>query len=268
MSEERLRTTAGPGIEPAPGRTESVANDAVSARDLWFWYERGRAVLQGVNFAATSGAVTMVLGASGSGKTTLLKLIKGLLRPCRGELHVLGRPVPAGTSRMSIDARVAYIPQQLGLVRSLSVLDNALIGALPRIGTVRSLLHCVPRRELERAHATLAALGIAHKAGERAFFLSGGERQRVAIARALLQQPQLIVADEFLSQLDAVTSAEIMALMRDIIAGGVTLVMSTHDLELVPRYADRVVVLRDGRVVLDRPVTHTTAAELARAIKP
>lgn len=268
MGRERLGTTAGTGIGQAPGRTGSAAGDAVSARDLWFWYERGRPVLQGVNFAAATGAVTMVLGASGSGKTTLLKLIKGLLTPRRGELHVLGRLVPAGTARVSLDARVAYIPHQLGLVRSLSVLDNALIGALPRIGTIRSLLHCVPRRELERAHATLAALGIAHKACERAFFLSGGERQRVAIARALLQQPQLIVADEFLSQLDAVTSAEIMVRMRDIIADGVTLVMSTHELELVPRYADRVVVLRDGRVALDCPVTDTTTTELARAIKP
>jgi phosphonate transport system ATP-binding protein len=241
---------------------------AVSTRDLWFWYERGRPVLQGVNFAAPAGAVTMVLGVSGSGKTTLLKLIKGLLTPRRGELHVLGRHVPAGTARTDIDAQVAYIPQQLGLVRSLSVLDNALIGALPRLGTVRSLLHLIPRRELERAHTTLATLGIAHKAAERAFFLSGGERQRVAIARAMLQQPRLIVADEFLSQLDAVTSAEIMTLMRAIVAQGVTLVMSTHELELVPRYADRVVVLREGRVVLDCPVADTTTAELARAIKP
>jgi len=263
-----METTTVPGSEPARERTRVAANDVVRVRDLWFWYERERPVLQGVSFTAAAGTVTMVVGASGSGKTTLLKLIKGLLSPRRGQLHVLGRPVPAGAVRVAMDPRVAYIPQQLGLVRNLSVLDNALIGALPRIGTVRSILHCIPRRETERARATLAALSIAHKARERVFTLSGGERQRVAIARAMLQQPQLIIADEFLSQLDAVTSEQIMALMRRIVADGVTLVMSTHDLDLVPRYADHIVVLRDGQVVLDCPAKDTTPSELIRAIKP
>ncbi len=260
--------TAVPNVVHMPQRGKPGADEAVRACDLWFWYERGRPVLQGIDLTVPVGAVTMVVGASGSGKTTLLKLIKGLLTPRRGELHVLGRHLPAGRGQAAMDARVAYIPQQLGLVRNLPVLDNALIGALPRLGTVRSLLHLIPRGELERAHATLAALGIAHKAHERAFLLSGGERQRVAIARAMLQRPRLIVADEFLSQLDAVTSAEIMTLMRAIVAEGVTLVMSTHELELVPRYADRVVVLRGGKVVVDCPVTETTTAELTRTLKP
>jgi phosphonate transport system ATP-binding protein len=260
--------TTVPDAAHVPQRGMPSPDETVRAYDLWFWYKHGQPVLQEVDFAAHAGAVTMVVGASGSGKTTLLKLLKGLLSPQRGELHVLGRRVPAGASHVDLDRRVAYIPQQLGLVRNLSVLDNALVGALPRLGAMRSLLHIIPRRELERAHATLAKLGIAHKATERAFFLSGGERQRVAIARAILQEPRLIVADEFLSQLDAVTSAEIMTLMRAVVDTGVTLVMSTHELELVPRYADRVVVLREGRVVLDCPVTETTTTELARAIKP
>lgn len=223
---------------------------ALSVNDAWLSYVPGRDVLRGVSLEADAGAVTMVLGMSGSGKTTLLKLCKGLLSPQRGEVRVLGGPV-VSTQRARLDPRVAYIPQQLGLVRTLTGLDNAVTGALSRVGTIPSVLKLMPEKEVRQARELLARLGIGHKADERVYALSGGERQRVAIARALMQRPRVILADEFISDLDPLTSAEIMAIVRDVVASGVAVVMTTHEMDVVRGHADHVIVLRDGEKVLD-----------------
>lgn len=223
---------------------------ALSVHDAWLSYVPGREVLRGVSLEADAGAVTMVLGMSGSGKTTLLKLCKGLLSPQRGEVRVLGGPV-IGAQRGRLDPRVAYIPQQLGLVRTLTALDNAVTGALSRVGTIPSVLKLMPEKEVRQARELLARLGIGHKADERVYALSGGERQRVAIARALMQQPRVVLADEFISDLDPLTSAEIMAIVRDVVASGVAVVMTTHEMDVVRGHADHVIVLRDGEKVLD-----------------
>jgi phosphonate transport system ATP-binding protein len=193
----------------------------------------------------------MVLGMSGSGKTTLLKLCKGLLKPQRGEVRLLGEPVVSAPQRGRLDRRVAYIPQQLGLVRTLSALDNAVTGALSRVGGIPSFLKLIPENEVRQARELLARLGIGHKTDEKVYALSGGERQRVAIARALMQQPHVLLADEFISDLDPLTSAEIMTIVRDIVASGVAVVMTTHEMDVVRGYADHVIVLREGEKLLD-----------------
>jgi phosphonate transport system ATP-binding protein len=261
---------------PAAGIAPSVAptvngslssSPVVHAADLWFSYRRGRPVLKGIDLEAAAGQITVVLGVSGGGKTTLLKLLKGMLAPQRGRVTLFGRPLRPAARTGRLDPRVAYIPQQLGLVRSATVLENTLTGALGRVGTLPSLLHLYPHDIVAQAHATLDMLGIAHKAHERVYALSGGERQRVAIARALLQDPRLILADEFVSQLDPVTTREIMDLTRTIVRRGVSLIMTTHELEIVTRYADRVVVLRDGEKVLDATAAGLDIVALAATIK-
>lgn len=223
---------------------------ALSVHEAWSSYVPGRPVLRGVSLDADAGTVTMVLGMSGSGKTTLLKLCKGLLSPQRGEVRVLGEPV-ISTQRRRLDPRVAYIPQQLGLVRTLTALDNVVTGALSRVGTVRSVLRLMPESEVRQAREVLVRLGIGHKADEKVYALSGGERQRVAIARALMQQPRVVLADEFISDLDPLTSAEIMSIVREVVASGVAVVMTTHEMDVVRGHADHVIVLRDGEKVLD-----------------
>jgi len=209
----------------------------------------------------------MVLGSSGSGKTTFLKLAKGLLAPGGGTISVLGAPMARPTGRDRLNPRVAYIPQQLGLVRNLSVIDNVLSGALSRVDSARSLFKLFPGGFVDEAHEALSALGIAHKAEEKVYALSGGERQRVAIARALMQQPRLILADEFISQLDPATSSDIMQIVRRIADRGVAIVQTTHEMEVVARYADHVVVLRNGEKVLDRSDSDVLADELAATIR-
>jgi len=239
---------------------------ALEASDLWFSYSARRPVLRGVSLTAAAGEITIVLGVSGSGKTTLLKLCKGLLGPQRGAVRVLGEPVVAGRRRR-LDPGVAYIPQHLGLVRNSGVLDNVLTGALGRVAELPSLLRRLPEDELRRAQALLERLGIGEKAAEKVYALSGGERQRVAIARALMQRPRLLLADEFVSQLDVLTSRDILTIVRGIAAEGVAVVVTTHEMELADRYADTVIVLRDGEKVLDRRAQAETITDIALALR-
>lgn len=257
--------------QQGPGRTVRTvsAQDpaALSIDDAWLSYVPGRPVLRGVSLEADAGSVTMILGMSGSGKTTLLKLCKGILSPQRGEVRVLGEPVVSARRRGRLDQRVAYIPQQLGLVRTLSALDNAVTGALARVGTLPSLLKLLPADEVLQARETLGRLGIGGKADEKVYALSGGERQRVAIARALMQRPRVLLADEFISDLDPLTSAEIMAIVRGIVASGVAVVMTTHEMDVVRSHADHVIVLREGEKALDThgsPDTEAISSALRR----
>jgi len=173
--------------------------------------------------------------------------------------HILIYGAP-GAGKLTVARRLAA---QYGV----KVLDNTLTGALGRVATLPSLVHRFPRDVVHEAHATLESLGIGHKATERVFALSGGERQRDAIARALMQRPHLIVADEFVSQLDPATTTEIMDVMQGIVRGGVALLMTTHELDIVARYADHVVVLRAGVKVLDRPARAAGIADLGGLLK-
>ncbi|MEO6197513.1 MAG: ATP-binding cassette domain-containing protein [Dehalococcoidia bacterium] len=234
------------GLQPVTQTDAKLRGYPVtSARDLCFSYDGRTRVLDGVSLDVESGAMTMILGRSGSGKTTLLKVLKGLLRPQSGTVKIA-----AGDAA----GAVAYVPQTLGLVRSLSALDNVLTGALRRTSTARSFLKLFPHDLEVEAKDTLARLGLGHKFFEPAQQLSGGERQRVAIARALMQKPTLILADEFVSQLDPITSAEILDSMRAIARDqGVALLVTTHETGVVEDYADRVVVMRAGKIAHEVP---------------
>jgi phosphonate transport system ATP-binding protein len=202
----------------------------------------------------------MVLGRSGSGKTTLLKLLKGLLVAERGT-------VTSGIAATFGSAGVAYIPQTLGLVRNMTALENALMGALVRTGLARSLVRSFPGDTVEEARAILSRLGLGTKASEPVFNMSGGERQRVAIARALMQHPALILADEFVSQLDYHTGEEIMEMMREVADTGVGVVMTTHEVDVALRYADVVAVMKEGRVVHSAQRDSMTEERLLELLK-
>jgi phosphonate transport system ATP-binding protein len=210
----------------------------LAARDLWYSYDGRTYAVRGVDLTVRHGAMTMVLGRSGSGKTTLIKLLAGILTPQRGVIEAAARS-PRG---------VAYIPQTLGLVRNMTALENTLAGALTRTNTLLSMFKVFPRETVRRAKETLAGLGLGDKLDEKVHHLSGGQRQRVAIARALMLEPVLILADEFVSQLDPVTTEEILDMMREITERGVGMLVTTHETDAVDRYADNIVVMRNGEV--------------------
>ncbi len=205
-------------------------------------------MLKDVNLDIPEASFVGIIGPSGSGKTTLLKIMAGFLRPTRGTVSVLGQP-RSGTVPRSVRKRVGYIPQQLGLVRGMTALDNALMGSFGRVGGLRSVLGFMPQDERREALGWLNRLGIGDKANEKVFRLSGGQRQRVAIARTLMQRPAIIFADEFVSNLDQPRAAEIIQVLKAIGAEkGISSVFTMHELAMVRHFADQIITVRDGQI--------------------
>ncbi|HLF06885.1 MAG TPA: ATP-binding cassette domain-containing protein, partial [Thermoplasmata archaeon] len=153
---------------------------------------------------------------------------------------------------------VGYIPQQLGLVRSSTAEQNVLVGGLHRMPALASALGIVPESERDRARGLLERVGLGGKEDTTVHRLSGGERQRVAIARALMQDPEMIVGDEFVSDLDFVRAAEVMRLVAEIKRGGVTVIMALHDLTIARECADELMVMKAGVKVYE-----ASAAEIS-----
>jgi phosphonate transport system ATP-binding protein len=225
---------------------------AVSVRDLGMVYPGGVRALAEVSFDVADGEFLAVLGLSGSGKSTLLRCLNRLVDPTEGTVELLGEPVTGigGARLRRMRRRVAMIFQQFNLVRRHSVLVNVLSGALGRSSLVPSLTLRYSAAERDKAMACLERVGLADRASSRADALSGGQQQRVAIARALMQDPELILADEPVASLDPALRHSVMrhieALNRD---EGLTVLCSLHDIDLVTRYATRLIALRDGLLV-------------------
>ena len=147
---------------------------------------------------------------------------------------------------------IGYIPQSLGLVKNSTVLENILIGALPRLGKIQSLLKKFPESEIHDAKRILKLVGLSGKEDRKAYMLSGGEKRRVAIARALMQKPTILLADEIVSELDHVTAREIMDLIADAQKTmNLTAIMIHHDMQLALEYANRVAVIKEGQKILE-----------------
>lgn len=211
-------------------------------------YVPGYPILRDLDLEVPAGDCYAVLGPSGGGKTTLLRIVLGLLQPTSGTIE---RPCLGGGGVRQRGA-IGYIPQTLGLVRNLTVRENVLLGALGRLPFWRSMLGRFPGQEIQRADEALAAVGLEGRGEERVEFLSGGQRRRVAIARAVVQRPVLLLADEFLAELDRDTAFEITELLRQLReASGMTMLFVDHDVDTACRIADRVIVVVDGRKVCE-----------------
>jgi peptide/nickel transport system ATP-binding protein len=200
--------------------------------------------LRDVSMEIPAGCLSAIKGPSGSGKTTLLHLIAGLDEPSAGDVRVGAHSL----ARMSPQEKVELVQEQIGFVFQT-------FGLLPFLSVEENVQ--VPLRLLYTSHqerrglvdAVLNMVGLAERAGHRTYELSGGEQQRVAIARALVKRPTLILADEPTGQLDSLTGAGIIALLKEIASqAGVTVVVASHDPN-VHEAADYVFELRDGRLV-------------------
>ncbi|MFF4878890.1 ABC transporter ATP-binding protein [Micromonospora sp. NPDC000668] len=197
-----------------------------------------------VSFGADRGELVAIRGRSGAGKTTLLNLIGGLDRPDSGQVVVAGHEVTAAGEAELLKLRrgtVGFVFQTFGLVPILSAAEN--VGVPLRLAQV-------PAAEREQRVAVLLELvGLGGHAAQRPYELSGGQQQRVAVARALANEPDLLIADEPTGQLDSETGRSIMDLLRAVVhARGMTALVATHDPALID-LADRVLNLRDGRLV-------------------
>jgi cell division transport system ATP-binding protein len=208
-------------------------------------YPGGLEALKGVSFTIGEGEMVVITGHSGAGKTTLLKLMAAIERPTSGSVVINGQNVGALSRRA-----IPYLRRNLGLIFEdhkvlfeRSVFDNV---ALP--------LHISgydPRESPARVRAALDKVGLLHRAQAYPITLSGGERQRLAIARAIVRRPAILLADDPTGNLDADYASELGGLFRSFHQVGVTVVIATHDPQLVRQLGARVVTLRNGEVLPD-----------------
>ncbi|MYS25218.1 putative ABC transport system ATP-binding protein [Streptomyces sp. DvalAA-14] len=242
MSEQSIGQ-GGTAVAQAP------AGDMVVVEDLRRTYGSGETAvhaLRGVSFTVPRGELVALKGRSGSGKTTVLNLVGGLDSPDGGRITLDGTDL-AGLADDDLLAlrrdRIGFVFQSFGLIPILTAAEN--------VGVPMRLRKVPARARDERVDLLLSLVGLSDHANQRPGELSGGQQQRVAIARALANSPVLIIADEPTGQLDADTGLAVMDLLRAVVRSeGVTALVATHDTQLLA-LADRVLELRDGRIVTD-----------------
>jgi phosphonate transport system ATP-binding protein len=225
----------------------------IQMNDVWTSYDSESYALKGINLSIDRGTNYAIVGKSGSGKSTLLKLLNGMMTPSKGTIKVdYQTPNMNNKKFKSMMHKIGYIPQSLGLVKNITVLENVLIGSLPRLGKIQSLLKNFPDEEIQEAKNILKLVGLSGKEERKAYMLSGGEKRRVAIARAFMQKPTILLADEIVSELDHVTARDIMNLIADAQKRmNLTAIMVHHDMQLALEYANRVAVIKDGEKILE-----------------
>ena len=239
---------------------DDANRDVIYMDGVWASYDAKNSTLREINLRVRAGDNYTIVGTSGSGKSTLLRLMNGMMVPNRGTVLVENhKPDPRDGRFRNIMSRMGYIPQNLGLVKNSSVLDNVMMGALPRMKRMQFLLKRYPKDEMEAASRMLERVGLAGKEDRKAYMLSGGEKRRVAIARAFMQNPRILLADEIVSELDGNTAREIMNLVVDMQKDTrLTAIMIHHDMRLALEFADRVAVIQEGRKVMELGVDNDT----------
>ena len=225
-------------------------------------FEDGTVALKDVSFTVEEGEFLTVIGLSGSGKSTLLRCINRLIEPTQGRIIWNGVEITAASGRelRRIRRQIGMIFQQFNLVKRSSVMTNVLSGRLGYAHPWLSLIGIFSRADRQRALLALERVGLAEKVDNRADQLSGGQQQRVAIARALMQEPKLMLADEPVASLDPVLSHSILQYLEVLNQeDDITVICSLHFLDLVHRYATRVIGLKEGVLVFDGVPDELTA---------
>ena len=204
-------------------------------------------VLSGIDLAVATHEVVGLIGASGSGKSTLLRCLN-LLEPIdSGRISLFGHEITgAGTDVNLVRQYVGIVFQSFNLFPHMTVLRNITL-APTRVRRVPA------GRAREEARALLERFGLADKADEYPDRLSGGQQQRVAIVRALAMQPQILLLDEVTSALDPELVAEVLALIAELAAGGMTMLIATHEMGFARDTASRVCFLEEGRIIEEAP---------------
>jgi len=199
-------------------------------------------VLRGIDLTVAEHEVVALIGASGSGKSTLLRCIN-LLEPINaGRIFLSGEEITRARQVNDVRRRIGIVFQSYNLFPHMSVLRNVTLAP-------RDVLGLSKRDADERATALLDRFGLADKRTEYPDRLSGGQQQRVAIVRALAMQPELMLFDEVTSALDPELVAEVLEVIRELAAGGMTMIIATHEMSFARDMADRVCFLDAGRIL-------------------
>jgi phosphonate transport system ATP-binding protein len=225
-----------------------------------------------VSLRVPAGQSVALVGPSGAGKTTLLRVLAGQLAPTTGQVLVAGRDLAELHDRRDRARAVGIMSQRLDLVPQLSVKHNVQAGVLGRWGLARSLAALLLPLEHPPAREAVERVGLADHFGTRVAALSGGQAQRVALARLLVQDPAVLLVDEPAASVDPARADDLLALLHQAARrNGHTVLTSLHDPDLARRHVDRVVGLREGKVLFDLPpdsVTDEMLQSLYRLLSP
>ena len=210
-------------------------------------YEQGNKALNGVSMQIEDGEFCFLVGPSGSGKSTIIKLITGELRPTSGSVHVNGYSLERIRKR-----EVPYLRRTIGVVfQDFRLISNKTV--YENVAFAMRVIGARQKEIRERVPYVLELVGLENKADRHPGEMSGGEQQRLAIARALVNNPSTIIADEPTGNLDPARSYEIMSLLQEINNLGTTVLVVTHERDLVETFSKRVIAIDEGLVVSDGP---------------
>lgn len=215
---------------------------------------RNEEAIKGINLHIKKGESAVIIGSSGSGKSTLLKCINRLVEPSSGTILIGGEDIINCKSKRAekIRGRIGMIFQNFNLVERESVLNNVMNGRLRFNNSFKILFGKFSKEDYFIAMENIKEVGLEEYAHETVANLSGGQKQRVAIARALSQKPDVILADEPVSNLDPKLMKEVMDILKNIcVEKGITLVSSLHFLDFAKRYGSRIIGMRDGQIAFD-----------------
>jgi cell division transport system ATP-binding protein len=215
----------------------------IEAKNLSKQYDRGVYALRDLSLSVGKGEFVFLTGPSGAGKSTFLRMLLMQERPSEGEIVVNGYNLATLSRRQVQEYRrgIGFVFQDFKLIPTRTVVEN--------VTFVLEVLGMPPAQQNRRAFQVLKWVGLQHRMNSFPLDLSGGEQQRIAIARALVTDPMLLIADEPTGNLDPDLSLEIMNLLREINAGGTTVLVATHDRELIRLVGRRTITLDQGRVV-------------------
>lgn len=214
--------------------------------DVSMVYENGTRAVHKATFRIDEGEFVFLVGSSGSGKSTLIKLLIGEIRPTEGRIVVNNYNI--GTLKKR---EVPYLRRTLGVVfQDFRLIDKK--NVYENVAFAMRAVGATSRAIRKRVPYVLELVGLTEKANVRPLELSGGEQQRVAIARALVNNPRLIIADEPTGNLDPARSLELMTLFEKINQLGTTILIVTHEKELVDKFSKRVIVIDKGEIISDQ----------------
>lgn len=269
MTSNHRAADAPSDVRPSGARERSPEGAVIRIRDLR--KEFGTTVaLDDVTLDVNAGELTVIVGLSGSGKSTLLRHLNGLHTPTSGEVEVLGQDVVRASRKelRSLRRDIGFVFQQFNIIGRLTAMENVLSGALGRLRGPRFGVASYPKALRLEALELLERVGLGDRAFQRASTLSGGQQQRCAIARTVMQRPRIVLADEPVASLDPEISGQIMDLLFRICSEeGLTVLCSLHQVDLALGWADRLVGLRDGRVVMDKSAAGLTSDEVMKVYR-
>lgn len=230
-------------------------------------YKNGVRALENVNLNIEDGEFVSLIGISGAGKTSLMRIINGSVTPTEGRILIDGNSMfeSGRKQKRELQKRIGTIYQDFCLVDGLTCYENVLNGCLAERNLLQTIGGIFTKEQRDYADFAISEVGLSDKKHMRAGELSGGQKQRTAIARAIMQKPDILLADEPVASLDPYTSEQILDLIRHLQQEHqLTVIMNSHNVEASLKYSDRLIGIKQGRVVLNQTVLNVTKEEIQR----